>query len=63
MLYKWGLGIGSSPYETLALVRSMVRDGGIRQQDIILCEPSRAITDSIYNKVHREFPEIGRAHV
>ena len=38
--------------------RSMVRDGGVRQQDITLCEPSRAITDSIYNKVHREFPEV-----
>ncbi len=48
--------LNSSPFVTLALVRSMVRDGGVRQQDIIICEPSRAITDSIYNKVHREFP-------
>ena len=48
--------LNSSPFVTLALVRSMVRHGGVRQQDIILCEPSRAITDSIYNKVHREFP-------
>lgn len=50
--------LNSSPFTTLALVRSMVRDGGIRQQDIVLCEPSRAITDSIYNKVHREFPRV-----
>lgn len=50
--------LNSSPFMTLALVRSMVRDGGVRQQDIILCEPSRAITDSIYNKVHREFPNV-----
>ena len=50
--------LNSSPFTTLALVRSMVYDGGIRQQDIILCEPSRAITDSIYNKVHREFPQV-----
>lgn len=50
--------LNSSPFVTLALVRSMVNDGGIRQQDIILCEPSRAITDSIYNKVHREFPNV-----
>ena len=50
--------LNSSPFLTLALVRSMVRDGGIREQDIILCEPSRAITDSIYNKVHREFPKV-----
>ncbi|MBO7558418.1 MAG: DUF362 domain-containing protein [Bacteroidaceae bacterium] len=48
--------LNSSPFVTLALVRSMVREGGIRQQDIVLCEPSRAITDSIYNKIHREFP-------
>ena len=48
--------LNSSPFVTLALVRSMVCDGGVRQQDIILCEPSRAITDSIYHKVHREFP-------
>lgn len=50
--------LNSSPFITLALVRSMVNDGGIREKDIILCEPSRTITDSIYNKVHREFPEV-----
>ncbi|MCR4603834.1 MAG: DUF362 domain-containing protein [Prevotella sp.] len=50
--------LNSSPFTTLSLVRSLVRDGGVRQQDIILCEPSRAITDSIYDKVHREFPEV-----
>ncbi|MCR4852801.1 MAG: DUF362 domain-containing protein [Prevotella sp.] len=50
--------LNSSPFLTLALVRSMVKDGGVRQQDIILCEPSRAITDSIYNKVHRAFPGV-----
>ena len=50
--------LNSSPFVTLALVRSMVRDGGICEQDIVLCEPSRAITDSIYNKVHREFPKV-----
>ncbi len=48
--------LNSSPFVTLALVRSMVNDGGVRPQDIILCEPSRCITDSIYNKVHRAFP-------
>ncbi len=50
--------LNSSPFVTLALVRSLVRDGGVRQQDLVLCEPSRAITDSIYNKVHREFPRV-----
>ena len=50
--------LNSSPFMTLALVRSLVRDAGMREADIILCEPSRAITDSIYNKVHREFPGV-----
>ena len=50
--------LNSSPFMTLALVRSLVRDGGVSEQDIVLCEPSRAITDSIYNKVHREFPRV-----
>ena len=50
--------LNSSPFVTLALVRSLVRDGGVRQQDLVLCEPSRTITDSIYNKVHREFPRV-----
>jgi hypothetical protein len=50
--------LNSSPYVTLALVRSLINDGGVRQQDVIICEPSRAITDSIYNKIHREFPGV-----
>lgn len=50
--------LNSSPFVTLALVRSLVNDGKVRQQDIVVCEPSRAITDSIYNKVHREFPQV-----
>lgn len=50
--------LNSSPFVTLALVRSLVRDAGVREQDIIICEPSRAITDSIYDKIHREFPSV-----
>ena len=50
--------LNSSPFVTLALVRSLVRCGKVREQDIIVCEPSRAITDSIYNKIHREFPRV-----
>ena len=50
--------LNSSPFVTLALVKSMVTDGGVQPQDIVLCEPSRAITDSIYNKVHRAFPGV-----
>lgn len=52
------IDLNSSPFITLALVRSLVRDAGVRQQDIVVCEPSRAITDSIYWKIHREFPDV-----
>ena len=50
--------LNSSPFVTLALVRTLVRDGGVAESDIVICEPSRAITDSIYDKCHREFPGV-----
>lgn len=50
--------LNSSPFVTLALIRSLVGDGRVEQRDIVICEPSRAITDSIYQKVHREFPGV-----
>lgn len=52
------IDLNSSPFVTLALLRSLVNDACVRQQDIIVCEPSRAITDSIYDKCHREFPYV-----
>lgn len=50
--------LNSSPFVTLALVRSLIEDAKVRQQDIIVCEPSRAITDSIYMKIHRLYPKV-----
>lgn len=50
--------LNSSPFVTLALVRSMVNDGKVRQEDITICEPSRTIPDSIFDKCHREFPRV-----
>ncbi len=50
--------LNSSPFVTLALVRSLVNDAKVREEDIFVCEPSRAISDSIYNKIHREFPSV-----
>lgn len=50
--------LNSSPFVTLALVRSMIGEGGVEEEDIIICEPSRAITDSIYNKIHKEYPQV-----
>lgn len=52
------IDLNSSPFVTLALVRSLVKEAQVDERDIIVCEPSRAITDSIYNKIHREFPGV-----
>lgn len=50
--------LNSSPYVTLALLRSIVRDGGVREEDITLSEPSRWLTDNIYLRCHAEFPKV-----
>lgn len=50
--------LNSSPFVTLALLRSLVNEAGVRQEDITLCEPSRTIPDSIYDKCFREFPRV-----
>ncbi len=50
--------INTSPQLTLALLRSLVNDAGVPQKNIILTEPSRFITDNIFNKCHSEFPDI-----
>lgn len=50
--------INASPFVTLALVRSMVHDAGIPEDCITLFDASRFVTDSIYNKIHREFPRV-----
>lgn len=52
------IDLNSSPFVTLALLSSLIDDGGVRQEDIIVCEPSRAITDSIYDKCHRRYPRV-----
>lgn len=52
------IDLNSSPFVTLALLKTLINDGKVRQQDVVVCEPSRAITDSIYNKCHREFPHV-----
>lgn len=52
------IDLNSSPFVTLALLKTLINDGGVRQEDVYVCEPSRVITDSIYNKCHRMFPGV-----
>ena len=50
--------LNSSPYVTLALLRSLVNDAGVNPADITVCEPSRYITDRLYDLCAGEFPEV-----
>lgn len=50
--------INASPHLTLALLRSMIRDGGIPEPMISVAEPSRYITDFLFDKCHTEFPGV-----
>lgn len=50
--------LNTSPQTCLALLRSLVNQGGVAQQDIVVCEPSRLITDYLYDKCSAEFPDI-----
>lgn len=50
--------LNSSPYITLALLSSLVKDGKVRQEDITLCEPSRYLTNALYLRCKKAFPRI-----
>lgn len=50
--------INTSPHILLALLTSLVEDGGVRQEDITVAEPSRFITDFLYRKCHDRFPGV-----
>lgn len=50
--------INASPQMVLALLRSLVGQGGVPQLNIIVAEPSRYITDYLFDKCHTAFPEV-----
>ena len=50
--------LNTSPHLALALLRSLVYEAGVPQEDIVLCEPSRFITDNIFDKCAAEFPDV-----
>ena len=50
--------INASPQVTLAMLRTLVNDAKIPQKNITVFDASRFITDNIYNKCHKEFPEV-----
>ena len=50
--------INASPQVTLALLRTLIKDARIPQKNISVFDASRFITDNIFDKCHKEFPEV-----
>jgi len=50
--------INANPQLILSLLKSLVNEAGVAQEDITLTDPSRFITDNIYNKCHPVYPNI-----
>ena len=50
--------INANPQLILSLLRSLVNEAGITEQDITVTDPSRFITDNIYNKCHAAYPNV-----
>jgi len=50
--------INASPQLVFALIRSLVNEGGVPQENITVFDASRFITDFLFNKCHVEFPNV-----
>jgi hypothetical protein len=50
-------GTNAIPQTCLAVVRSLV-DAGVPQADIWIGDPSRAVTDNIFNAIHTPYPNV-----
>ena len=50
--------INANPQLILSLIKSLVNEAGISQENISLADPSRFITDNIYVKCHAIYPNV-----
>ena len=50
--------LNASPHMTLALLRSLINEAGIPEEQITVFDASRFITDYLYNKCASEFPRV-----
>ncbi len=51
-------GLNASPQLVYALISSLTKEAGVPQKDITIFDASRFITDNIFNKCHKDFPEV-----
>lgn len=50
--------INASPQVVLSLLKSLINEGGVRQEDITVFDASRYITNNVFNKCHSAFPNV-----
>ena len=50
--------INANPQLILSLLKSLVNEAGIPQEEITVTDPSRFITDNVYNKCHAVYPKV-----
>ncbi len=50
--------INASPQLILTLLKSLVNNAGVPQENITVTDPSRFITDNVYNKCHAVYPNV-----
>jgi hypothetical protein len=50
--------INANPQLILSLLKSLVNEAGIAQENITVSDPSRFITDNIYDKCHAVYPGV-----
>jgi uncharacterized protein (DUF362 family) len=50
--------INANPQVILSLLNSLVKDGGVPEENITLADPSRFITNNIFDKCHAVFPKV-----
>jgi len=50
--------INASPQVVLSLLKSLINEGGVRQEDITVFDASRYITNNVFEKSHTVFPNV-----
>jgi hypothetical protein len=51
-------GLNASPQLVYALIRSLTKEAGVPQKNITIFDASRFISDNIFNKCHKDFPDV-----
>jgi uncharacterized protein (DUF362 family) len=51
-------GLNATPQLVYALITSLVKEAGVPQKNITIFDASRFICDNIFNKCHKDFPDV-----